>query len=249
MKTLKYLSLVLCLGLFMSSCGDDPKGNGVLDLNYKLRFAGDPLVMLEPYTLPNGLRINFSRVSFYMTDVTLSGGDEQVLNTVDYIDLTNSNATTAKSNVGYTHSITAQEGQYSILAFLLGVNPVKNAMVPADFSSDNDLSLSQEYWPGWSSYVFIKVEGNIDLDNNGSFEQGMALHIGGDEALAELQITGDLSVVANSTKTIPITIDLYKMLALDTVYDLEANPQIHTIEQQDEVIELSDRFVSAITIE
>ena len=250
MKSIKFLILLFALGLLLPSCSDDePKGNGVIDLNYKLRFAGDPLVMLQPYTLPNGLNINFSRVSFYMTDVTLSGGNSVALNSVDYINLTNSNATSALSTAGYTHSISAQEGQYSVLAFLFGVNSLKNAMVPSDFGSDNDLSLSQEYWPGWSSYVFAKVEGNIDLDGNGTFETGMALHIGGDAALSELQITGDLSIVANSTKTVPITIDLYKMLALDTVYDLEANPQIHSLEQADEVLELSDRFVNSITIE
>jgi len=249
MKTIKYLVLVFSLGLLMASCGEDPKENGVIDLNFKLRYAGDPVVMLEPYTLPNGLNINFSRVSFYMSDITLAGGNEQALNTVDYINLTNSNLSTSSSLAGYKHRITAQEGEHTILAFLFGVNSVKNSMVPADFGSDNDLSLSQEYWPGWSSYVFVKIEGNIDLDVDGVFEQGMALHIGGDEALSELQISGDLTVVANSTKDVPITIDLYKMLALDTVFDLEANPQIHSLDQADIVLDLSDRFVNAITIE
>ncbi len=250
MKYSKLLFLTIVSFLIMSSCNDDaePTGSGDLQINFKLVYDDDPLEMLKSYELPNGIRLNFNRVSFYVSDIKMFGTEVVELGNNDYINLTNSHASQSSAIQGFNFNTTLKEGNYNALSFLLGVSAEDNAMVPSDFTSDSDLSLNGEYWAGWESYVFVKIEGNLDLDEDGVYEEPMALHIGGDNALAEFQVTGDLRIDPIITRQVPLTIDLYDMLTEGGVFDLEANPRIHSLDQEPIVIDLAQRFVNAISI-
>ncbi len=119
-----------------------------------------------------------------------------------------------------------------------------NAKVPADFSSDNVLSNAAEYWAGWKSYVFAKVEGFIDLDGDGDEETGFALHLGGDDAYRAVSISDKMALDESSTK-LYIDIQLERLFMNNGVmYDIAANPQIHSPEQNPIVIVLSDNLVT-----
>ncbi len=250
MKNVLYLLLLVGSVLVLNSCGDEenPQRNGTLTFNFKAEYSGQPLVMLEEYTLPSGLTMNFSRISFYLSDLALLGSTTEYDN-VDYVNLTNAHSNTSSAIQGFNYSKSVPVGEYTGVNFSFGVNASNNAMVPADFNSDSDLSLSQEYWPGWESYVFVKVEGNADLDNDGTLEQGVALHIGGPEALRIINASKDFTISEGQSTTLNFVIDLNQMLTSGGIYDVEANPQIHSLGQADIVKDLADRFADALSFQ
>ena len=52
-----------------------------------------PLVMQQDYRYPDGRKVRFTRVSFYISDLTFSGDDRAVLiKDVDFVDLTSSHS-------------------------------------------------------------------------------------------------------------------------------------------------------------
>jgi len=115
-----------------------------------------------------------------------------------------------------------KSGDYVNLSFDIGVPAEQNAMVPADFPSTNDLSLSGEYWPGWSSYVFCKVEGVIDFDGDGTPETDFALHLGADEALVNIELDRDFVVNDDQTTELVIPIELKNLFENgSTIFDIE----------------------------
>ena len=159
--------IVLCFFVItLLSCGDD---SSQLDLNISLAYNDDPLVMTQGYEYPDGRLVKFNRVSFFISDLTVSDGIEsQQLIDARQINLTQSHTDLQGAMEGL--NILSESINFSNinqLNFNLGLTPEQNGLTPTDYPNSSDLSNSAEYWLGWSSYVFAKIEGLIDLDNDG----------------------------------------------------------------------------------
>lgn len=236
LRNMKYLSFILALSFGFFGCGSDEPKEETLSINFKLTYDNDPLVMFQQYDYPQGNKIYFSRVSFYMSNVTLINddtpdGSQFLLSSNDYIDLTNSHITTELAEEGMTVGYGLTTENIDQIFFNIGLNSIDNATVPTDHTSDNDLSLSGEYWPGWESYIFAKIEGMIDLDGDGELEQPVALHLGTDDAKREL-----LTAMLNNEKDLEFIIDIEKVFNQNgQIYDIATTPQIHTIAEVDAI--------------
>ena len=133
----------------------------------------------------------------------------------------------------------------STATFNLGLTPAQNALAPNDYPVDSDLSNSAEYWIGWESYVFAKIEGLVDLDNDGNPESTFALHLGSDDimrsiTMEEIDQNGD-------TYTLDIDIDLQNIFERNgDVFDIVETTNIHSLAQINEANFLIDNWQSAI---
>jgi len=213
----------------LSCCKNDEEQ---IKLNFKLEYDNNPLVMFEPVSYPGGNQVYFSRVSFYLSNLSIINDDTPEGSTfdvkdVDYIDLTNAHASRSDAETGLSLEYDLPTTNIDQVFMTIGLGSIVNATVPTDYTSDNDLSLSGEYWPGWESYIFAKIEGMIDLDGDGVLEQQIALHLGTDEARRDL-ITAQL----NNKTELNFSIDLKKVFEQDgQIYDIATTPQIHTINE------------------
>ncbi|NNE26105.1 MAG: hypothetical protein HKN09_04630 [Saprospiraceae bacterium] len=236
------LSVFIAFSLMFISCGEEEQE---LTLNFKLTYDGEPLVMFDNYTYPDGKTINFSRISFYISELELlSGGSSTELVDVDYIDLTMSNIDEDKSKDGYDYIIrNMDELNYDGIRFNIGLTPQMNATLPSEYDSSHPLALTSEYWVGWMSYIFAKIEGNMDFDGDGSLEQGIALHLGADAALRNIEINS-----LNSDNKINITLDLKDVFEQDSIYDIETTPRIHSLSHVNQTNELMDNMVKSIVV-
>jgi len=246
MKSYFNILIIAVVALTITSCGKDEGG---LDLSFNLTYEDEPLVMFEDYSYPTGENFSLSRVSFYISNLSL---DDELLKDVDYIDLTESHSTRAGSTDGYSYAFdNLPVGDYNDLLLSMGVNAVDNAKNPADFESTSALSRSGEYWNAWESYVFYKIEGMMDSNGDGTKDKGISLHIGGDDVFRTISFPKPISIDGDARATAKITIDLAKVFNNNNkVYDMQNFSGLHSKDaHSDYMIELMDNTIQTMTIQ
>lgn len=238
-------SFVVIIGF--SGCSSEDGGS--LELNFKLKYDDQTLVMFDKHQYPDSFDLFFTRFSFFLSNINLSQGNTNfALSEIEMINPTASHQELTSAQDGYTvrfDDILVMD--YDKLDFSVGVPADLNAMAPADFETNHPLASSGEYWLGWESYVFLKVEGKIDFDGDGEFEEGMSLHIGSDVVFKNTSISGDFSILKDETTSVDIIIDLMDVFESNgTMYDLEGTPRIHSLEQISQADQLATNFAQAI---
>ena len=242
----RYLVFVLFALIASSSCNSDKSGD--IDLIFKLRYDGAPLVMFDHYTYPNGVDVFFTRFSFYMANAKAQSASGDIdLFDIEMINLSNSHLDLSGANEGYTLSLKdIPVEDFNALSFEIGVPPDLNSLAPEDFSTDHPLGSSGEYWLGWNSYIFLKIEGKMDLDGDGTFEEGISLHVGSDEVLRSAELIQEFTVSEDSTTDLTIDIDLLDIFVRNSnTYDLIGTPRIHSLEQMDQALEIATNLAES----
>ncbi len=180
--------LTLLLALFalavLPACKDHGDETGLdLTVTYKSSFAGEQLTKYKDYPFGNtDFPLQFSHFSTYLSDIELikSDGSAHRLAEVEFINFTPDNAS---SDLSATPAITYKnvpEGDYTGLRIGYGVKPSLNAKRPVDFEGSHPLAKEGEYWGGWESYIFTKIEGKADSDKNGPYDISLLYHCGSD---------------------------------------------------------------------
>lgn len=236
--------LLFFLLIFLFACDKDgPAGEFDVPFTFQLRYDGVPLQMFKDYQYPDGKTIRFTRFSFYLSEVVLEGGgkSEEVLE-VAYIDLSPLHTSGVVNEIpSFTGKTTISD--ISNVQFVLGLSEEMNQMIPADFESNHPLAAPGEYWLAWDSYIFVKVEGWVDFDEDGITETPMAIHLGSNGVRRSLDFE-----LSENTKDITFEIDLQSFFMTGKLYDIEANPQIHSLSQLPQSIELADNLTQAIHV-
>jgi len=238
------LLFILVLGFVSCSDSDDTIDTNI---NFALEYDGSPFVFFNDYTYPDGKVFNLTRLSFYISDIEVSDGTTSELKEqVTYVDLTNSHSSASGAVAGYDLEVKdVGLTDFTSLNFNIGLNAAQNATNPNDYTSDNDLSRSAEYWTGWNSYIFAKIEGNIDLDGDMVKETGVALHLGSDETLRIINLTN-----ISSNEEIRLKIDVKNIFQNGTeIFDIETTSRIHSLAQIDQANELMDNLKAAVRLE
>jgi len=244
MKALKIFSL-LTLVVFLFSCGDDTSEN--IDINIQLTYGEEPLVFFTDLDYPDGTAIQVSNFSFYVSDLTAKDGSASlVLTDVDFWDFDDSNLNLESASDGKTFTYSNTElADIDGLSFNIGLTPDQNASVPSDYSSDNPLSMSAEYWLSWESYIFIKIEGFYDSDNDVVPDSGFNLHLGSDAVMRAI----DFNNLSTTNNTVNLKIDLLSVFEQNNeLYDLLGTPRIHSLDQINDAMFLANNLKSSLSI-
>lgn len=242
-KTL-YIGILFCLLSLFSACSKDiPNAT----INFKLSYDGAPLVMFEDYVYPDGKKLQITRFSFYISELSVKQGEEvKLLKDVDFINLTKSHSSIDGATKGFNYISEKIDDGYNSISFNFGLTETQNSTVPADYKSGHPMARPGEYWVAWDSYIFVKIEGWIDLDNDDNPETGIALHLGSDAVKRSVS-----KLVPNPDKEIEFDIDLYAIFKnSDTgkIYDIAANPQLHSLSQIPAAEELVNNLVQSISL-
>lgn len=249
MKITYKLLALLMISMTYLSCGDDKSGNtqnedGSVEMVLKVTYDGLPLVLSQDYVYPDGRAMFFSRFSFYMSELTLRTEDATASSDeVSYLRLGEAHTNASAAEEGLRFNLDGvKSADYVNVSFGIGVPAELNSMAPSDFLSSNDLSLG-EHWPGWNSYIFCKVEGRIDFDDDGVPETDFALHLGADEAFVNIELDRNFKVDDNQTTELIIPIELKNFFVNNgDIYDIESNPKIHSLSQQAQILELANNL-------
>lgn len=215
MKSLR-MFLVLVIGLAISSCkGEGDTEKAPLTLRFRGDFGTEPLVMFaNAYSYPGGMQVKFQNFLYYISDIHLikEDGNRQPLAEVALVSFKDvQNQTTASQGV-VIPDMEVPAGTYTGIGFGVGVAPSLNGTQPGDYKAGHPLT--DNYWSWALGYIFTKIEGNADLNGDGSFDENAKLtfHIGANSLYQIKTLEKPIIVKPGEPIELPLRVDLKRVL-------------------------------------
>jgi hypothetical protein len=213
----KILFPAFLIGLFAFAGCDDTTDvvapASSVTITFKALYDGQPLEKYKLYDYDT-YRVEYSRFNTFMSNITLLDGAKEVqLSDIEWVDFTPDLSTT---NMAVTVPITfnnVPDGNYTGIRLGYGVPPALNAKQPKDFAPTHPLSRENEFWLGWGSYIFNKIEGRVDLNNNGVFDGGLIYHCGSDAVFREY--TFNMPIKVEPGANLVVEFDLKKLAVIN----------------------------------
>ncbi|MDF1866393.1 MAG: hypothetical protein P1U70_16275 [Saprospiraceae bacterium] len=218
MKFLKsfFLLTLFSTGVLLTStgCDDDDVDPANIEFQFNYKVNGVDYQEGDVYDI-NGTAVTFTQTKFYVGGIEFTS-DKGDVNAVDGLHILVDPATN-----GY--AITELDaGNYSTLSFFLGVGLEENNQSELDFTnrpSDDPLAAQDPSmnWPWGAGYKFVRVDGLVDLDGDGTPETKMEFHLGDPDPTdqdprfrKDLEFTL-LNDMASGDNTINFNIDLAQL--------------------------------------
>jgi len=223
-----FLSLLL-LGAFtltFTACDeDDPSMDAeeaMLSMMFEYQVDGAAFTPGEVYNI-NGTDVKIDIAHFYVGGIELmpEEGDAVVLEDKYLL---------VKPQSGMQELASVNTGHYHMLRFFVGVDPETNDQSEDDFTSrdaDDPLGIQNPsmHW-GWNAgYRFLRIDGEVDTDGDGTMDESMAFHLGNDEMLQNVQLMAHKDVEKDGSNMLHIRFDL---AALFDGLDLSTDYSTHT---------------------
>lgn len=248
MKSFGYILLVVLTSGILSCSKEEPGFQGPvgkLNVNIRLMYGDEPLIMLKKYKLADNRDILFNRVSMLISNIKL-GELEVNKDDVKMLNFTNQNSSLTNAIQGVTLEINnAPAINNSNLSFCIGLPSELNQKDPSKYGINSPLSDQGEFWSAWKSFIFARFEGFYDGKKTGQTDKSFLLHTGGDDALRCLNLKQSIFITENQTKTITLLLDMKTILA---GYDIDANPDIQDLSQAPFVKQISDNIGQAFRL-
>jgi hypothetical protein len=242
MRNLSFSVLALLSVIFLATTSCDKQtqeGEGTVRVKWTLTWDGTPVHMTQRMMYETGDSFFIDRVNTYITNLTLKGDKDQLLADVELIDFT-SLMTPASAITGTERTYTVPAGHYTSLDMGIGVPADDNAKNPADFEAGNPLAQNGMYWDGWASYIFSKIEGRLDSDDNGQFDVPIAYHTGSDPIFRTFNLVKSIHVEEGIEKSVSLQIDLKKLV---NGINLKTDAGTHTLGDTALSVILANNFV------
>ncbi len=184
-----------------------------ITVSVKATFDGQVLEKDKVLELANGQTLDFNTFTLYLSDISLlKNGQETLLSEIEYFNFF-SNPT---SPLAQTKTFTAKSiksDTYDGLKIGFGVKPTLNKLKPSNFPAGHPLANEIEFWLGWKSYIFSKIEIEANLDASPDMETFLSYHAGSTTSndvyrVGSMTVPIDLTTAKNS---FTIEIDLKKL--------------------------------------
>ncbi|MEP7268566.1 MAG: MbnP family protein [Saprospiraceae bacterium] len=244
---MKYI-LILLITVGFGACTKEQDASAVtgsVTFSFNANYGIEAFQPVKAYTYGSKQTIKFSKLDFYITGIELLNNTGSTSSDVAaLIDLTSSNPS------GSTITIPSiKAGSYSGLRFMLGVKSDLNKKLPKDFPSTSALANTSHYWEAWNSFIFSKIEGVIDVENNGNFDLGFAIHTGTDDCLQKIEISKSFEVTENGNIPFLFDMDVQKIFFDGTsMFDLVSSPLNHNPVNLEVLKSFSARMAQSIQL-
>lgn len=238
MKLLKSLLFLSLSFVIFTGCDDDDDDDDVktppvstksdLALHFDHMFATESFNLNQNYTLAGGEIVKLSIAQFYISNVSLMDDDQ---NTVSFDD----SYLLVDPSVVHHHIGEMEAEHYHMIMLNVGIDSATNVgKQPIDYADGHPLAAQLEsMWWSWNAgYIFFKIEGQVDRDGDGTFDDNFLYHIGTNPNLIGKQEMLHSTAVAGSEFEVHMKIDYSKFFNnVDLTSELEARmmpPQIVT---------------------
>lgn len=222
--------LLICLlagTLSFFACKDYDGGAEIVGADFTVTFRsnydGAQLEKSKDYDY-NGHPLNFTVHTLFVSDITLlKGAEEQVVSEVEFLDfLPTASGTNLSVKPQRTYKV--PEGDYTGIRIGYGVKPAFNDRKISEWPAGHPLANDIEYWLGWKSFIFSKIEGAGDADKNGSPDHFLVYHCGGNAVYKTFTFNQPIQVKAGG-KGLEVAFDLKKLFIQDdgSFYDMVKN--------------------------
>lgn len=251
MRYIKFLFSLSAL-FFFAACDKHHEDGETTELTitFKALYNGQPLEKNKLYDYST-YKVEFSQFNTYLSDIKLlKGTAETLVSEIEWVNFTPDFATDNKA-VDVTIKATVPSDHYTGIKMGYGVKPSLNAKRPSDFAAGHPLNKEVEFWPGWKSYIFNKIEGQGDSDNDGTPDIFMLFHCGSDKVYREYSFEQEIHV-HDATSSLTVEFDLKNLFYTNnTWWDMAAPGNNATSNASTDVrvaTELMDNFDKATAI-
>lgn len=230
--TLTLAALATCSALFVA-CKKDPvePTPAVTTSEVKVQFnfvhfgSGTPFDMNETYMDMENHNIRFTDLRFYASHIELTNdADVQVAEFPNARMLVNA-AASASANLFSLGTMNSPAHVHEA-HIQLGLDYDDNHSDPT--MEPYPLNVADMMWSWTSARKFLRMEGYVDMDNNGIYEAGVdstfAYHCVGDALVRDTHAHVHQDVVAGTPLTIQVNVDVATLLSN---MDLLGNPMAH----------------------
>ncbi len=235
----KSLTFALLGLLLFAGCDDEGFSGptGALELQFLAKYQGQPFLIAQPLDYATGKKIMFSGYSFFITDVRLlpaDGSDPVDLTEVEFVDFSGNGTVEDATTPQRFSYASVPTGDYRGIELAIGVNAELNNKTWTDYPPDHPLHRSSHYWSDWQSFMFTKLDGIYDANDDGMFlnnntDHALSIHTGSNQLYTPLTILTDFKVVENQSNSLPLSVDVYRLFDNGTdVLDLDSQQLIHT---------------------
>lgn len=154
----------------------------VLRLHIHQMVGSNDLALNTDYTI-DGTVVQFETVNFYLDEIALMDMD---MNMSDRLDTT----ILVQSGVMNYELGPITTGHKHMLGFNVGVDSVANHDDPALLDTSHPLSYQSPsmHWSWDNGYIFLRIDGQVDTDGDGTVETPMVFHIGKDDYLVPVTL-------------------------------------------------------------
>ena len=220
---------------------DDTNNDGTsstqsaLYLKYNHTYNGNAFELNKDYTDGFSNKISFTRASFYLSQPIIKNDNNENLNINTQYFLAHHN--TQEALIGVFNPTTL-----SSLKIKVGVDDNANHADPALYDLSHPLAYQSPsmHWSWSSGYLFVVIEGQVDTDGNGTFDNTFTFHLGLDKYLNSIEKTGlNLALTAEKKAYINLSIDYAKLF---TNIDLSTENKTHSFSNE----ALADKFFANV---
>lgn len=212
---MKKIFTALLLGslIFFTECKkDSTKDTAACDIEFAATYSKNALQFNYSYPYGNNKSIQFSLLKFYAGNFYFERADGTREHFTDkYLLLEEGKY---KGHIG-----DLKAGTYVKAGIGYGVNENRNtqsgadAVVATDYPQSDPLNPSADMYWGWAQgYIFMKLEGRIDMDGNGFFGDSndilFSYHPGNDALYRAFEYNLDFSPEAGKSYTVMANLDL-----------------------------------------
>ncbi len=216
---MKYLNMffVAIMVIAFYGCPSDPiEGAGDLELQFQAEFDGQPFFINEEYTFPSGRKVRFSQFDFFVSNLSTrlngDGAGTTDLSEVDFVDFTGSMLNPIDASESQVNSINLPIGDYENISFMLGLSEELNAKTPndSDLGESNPLRKASHYWTDWNGYIFMKIQGSADFNDDGVIEadESFIYHTGKTENAQSVSLAANFSITKDQKTSQSLNVDL-----------------------------------------
>ena len=253
-----YLFFVAAFSLLAISCKQKTNTNlektTNIDLIFKASYGNTPLILNKKYNYTENLFLQFSKFNFYISNMALltstCTGAQVELTEVEVVDFNASNIDSLSALNGFTLELkNIPVGDYAGIRFGIGVPPDLNRDTPDKYSASHPLGQSSEYNTAWKSYIFSKIEGGMDTNQDGAYDLDIAYHTGSNENYKEVCLFGDISLINDELGEVNLNVDLKKLFITDEkTFDIVNTPNTESEEGLQTANTIMNNFKDAFSL-
>ncbi|GJM34259.1 MAG: hypothetical protein DHS20C18_32600 [Saprospiraceae bacterium] len=241
----KTKTLFVAAGLILASIGCDNKteeGLSNLDFQFNFTVDGQAFAYGTDFDI-NGVTVNIETAQFYLSGISLEPevGDEIAVDGKYLLVGPEAGSLEVIRDLKADH--------YHMAKFSVGVQPADNNQSETDFttrSADDPLAAHNPsmHWNWSSGYKFLRIDGLVDTDNDGTPETPLAFHLGTDDLLTPLTyaLHHDFEPGDN---TLTFEFDLAKFF---TGVDLSIQTDTHTFNDLPLAEKVAGNLATAISV-
>ncbi|MEM9050730.1 MAG: MbnP family protein [Bacteroidota bacterium] len=178
--------------------------NYTLRINHEVKTG--PFSFDETYTDDFGHNYKFSSLKFYLSGIRFFNGTQLIESTEvllvdpleDFYDL----------------GLIKGASKYQGINFLVGLEPDVNSTLPTDYLQGDPLStqIPSMHWSPSSGYIFLRTEGVVDTNGDGTFDGNFEFQIGTNDLLTNITLVLPLEVDEEATVNADIFADYTRLM-------------------------------------